>query len=365
MTKENKNITVAVGLSGGVDSSVCAYLLKKQRFNVIGIFMKNWEDDEECPAKEDFEDVVQICGKLGIPYYTVNFAKEYWDGVFQEFINGLKQGLTPNPDILCNKLIKFDVLLKKAKAIGADFLATGHYAKISHLDGAPLLTKPKDTSKDQTYFLYTLNKEILQSVLFPLEDLEKTQIREIAKEAGLVTHDKKDSTGICFIGKRDFKSFIEKYIPNKEGDFVSLDGKKLGKHDGAYYYTIGQRKGVGIGGKGPAWFVTGKNIETNEVFLAQGEDHPALFSDTLVAVFPSWMHLSWNYPLPFACKAKIRYRQPEQDCIIEKIESDKVYVRFLNPQRAITPSQSIVFYHNDICLGGAVILESGPSLYKK
>ncbi len=353
---------VAVGLSGGVDSSVSAYLLKKQGYDVFGIFMKNWEDDEECPAQKDYEDVIQVCKKLDIPFYTVNFAQEYWDLVFQDLLEGLKMGLTPNPDILCNKYIKFDALMKKAVSIGADYLATGHYAAALHEGENAFLKKPLDSSKDQTYFLYTLQSSTLEKVLFPLAELEKSLVRQIAKEQNLVNHDKKDSTGICFIGKRDFKSFIEEYIPPKKGLIVSIEGKILGKHDGIFYYTIGQRKGLGIGGPGSAWFVAGKDIEKNQVILAQGEEHPALYSRTLEAVSPSWVSAPPE-KFPFRCKAKIRYRQPEQDCVIERMDDQKIFVRFDTPQRAITPSQSIVFYKEDFCLGGAIIKSAGPTLW--
>lgn len=354
--------TVAVGLSGGVDSAVSAYLLKQQGYNVFGIFMKNWEDDEFCPAQKDYEDVIQVCQQLDIPFYTVNFAKEYWDLVFQNLLSGLKLGLTPNPDILCNKYIKFDALMKKALSIGADYLATGHYADVAQDSNGFHLKKSFDSAKDQTYFLYTLKSEILEKVLFPLASLQKSEVRQIAKEQNLVNHAKKDSTGICFIGKRDFKSFVEEYIPHKKGLIVSVDGAVLGEHDGISYYTIGQRKGLGIGGPGSAWFVAEKNIERNEVILAQGEEHPALYSHTLTALSPSWVT---NPPelFPFHCMAKIRYRQPEQECWIEKMDEESLTVRFAAPQRAITPSQSIVFYQNNLCIGGAIIKESGPSLW--
>lgn len=355
MVKENKKITVAVGLSGGVDSSVAAYLLKRQGYNVIGIFMKNWEEDENCPAEADYQDVIQICQQLDIPFYTVNFAKEYYELVFQDLIDGLKKGLTPNPDILCNKFIKFDALLSKALAIGADYLATGHYAKVENLEGHYVLSKPKDEAKDQTYFLYTLKDSILKNVLFPLAELTKPQIRKIAEEANLITYNKKDSTGICFIGKRNFKDFIKEYIPMEKGIVKSINGKVLGEHDGVFYYTIGQRKGLGIGGEGAAWFVVDKNIQTNELILAQGEEHPALYGKSLTAIYPTWVTKTMTKP--FRCKAKIRYRQKEQDCIVTPIDEGKLLVEFDQPQRAITPSQSIVFYDETHCLGGAIILE--------
>lgn len=362
MDKENKKITVAVGLSGGVDSSVAAYLLKKQGYNVVGIFLKNWEDDEFCPAEADHKDVIKICDQLDIPFYTINFSKEYYDLVFQDLIQGLKAGVTPNPDILCNKYIKFDAMLNKALSIGANYLATGHYASIKKIGDSYFLSKPRDENKDQTYFLYTLKSETLKKVLFPLSEYSKPQIREIAKKEGLITFEKKDSTGICFIGKRNFKSFIEEYIPNKPGDILSVDGKLLGKHDGIFYYTIGQRKGLGIGGEGPAWFVVNKDVENNQLVLAQGKEHKALYSNSLTAIAPTWTSILVNKN--FECKAKIRYRQPEQECKVSIQEDGNVEVFFLKPQRAITPSQSIVFYKDNCCIGGAIIKQSGPSLYE-
>lgn len=354
--------TVVVGMSGGVDSSVSALLLKEQGFNVIGLFMKNWEEtksDGSCSSTKDFEDVIKVCEKLDIPYYSVNFVQEYWDFVFAHFLEELKKGFTPNPDILCNREIKFQLFFKKAMQIGADFLATGHYAQISPEFN---LMKGKDPGKDQTYFLYTLKEKILTQVLFPIGHIHKKEVREIALKHGLATAEKKDSTGICFIGKRDFKEFISQYIPYQKGPFLTLDGKKVGEHEGMAYYTIGQRKGLGIGGPGDAWFVVDKDPDLNAVYLAQGEDHPSLYAKELTATEVSWVKNP--PPLPFSCKAKIRYRQPEQDCVLEELEEGKLLVRFLNAQRAITPRQSIVFYEGEICLGGAMIEKRGPSLYQ-
>ena len=354
-----KNKTVAIGMSGGVDSSVAAYLLKKQGYRVFGLFMKNWEDlDGSCPAENDVDDVALVCNKLDIPYYTINFTNDYQDRVFQDFLKGIEQGFTPNPDILCNKEIKFDILLKKAFELGADYLATGHYAKTENGE----LIRGIDINKDQTYFLYTLKKNILEKVLFPIGNLEKPKVREIARELGLQTADKKDSTGICFIGKRKFKDFIKGYIPEKNGVFINLDGKVLGEHQGACYYTIGQRKGLGIGGPGEAYFVAAKDIKNNTVTVVQGQDHKALFTKTLSAIEPSWVDEEPVFPLH--CSAKIRYRQKDSECIVEKnIENGKLLITFLSPQRAVTPMQSIVFYQNEICLGGAFIKEavSSPS----
>ncbi len=343
--------TVVVGMSGGVDSSVAAYLLKEQGYEVIGLFMKNWEEKDSegiCSSTTDYEDAAKVCDLLQIPLYTVNFVKEYWDLVFTHFVEELKIGYTPNPDILCNKEIKFNVFFEKAKRLGADFLATGHYCRT---DGATLL-KGLDPGKDQSYFLYTLKDEILKQVLFPVGQLNKSEVREIARKIGLPTHNKKDSTGICFIGKRNFKEFISNYIPYRPGNFINLEGKVVGKHDGAAYYTIGQRKGLGVGGQGDAWFVISKDIEKNTVTIEQGSDHPALYAPGLIA---KELTLVKGGKLPSRCRAKIRYRQEDQPCRIEISEDQTITVLFDTPQRAITPRQSIVFYDEDVCLGGALI----------
>lgn len=350
--------TVVVGLSGGVDSSVAALLLKNQGYHVIGLFMKNWEEKDEtglCKSAKDFEDVARVCECLDIPYYSVNFVEEYWNQVFTEFIEGLKKGYTPNPDILCNREIKFKLFLEKAKQMGADYLATGHYSQIRYLDQSFQLLKAADTNKDQSYFLYTLNQEILKNVLFPIGNLQKSTLRQIAKDYGLPTHDKKDSTGICFIGKRNFKEFIQQYIPYQPGNFENLKGQIIGRHDGSAYYTIGQRKGLGIGGPGEAWFVVEKDIRRNTVIVEQGIDHPALYRSHLTATGMSWASAQSPSPLPYKCHAKIRYRQEDQECVIEKIEGERIFVSFSRPQRAITPWQSIVFYQGNVCLGGAFI----------
>lgn len=358
--------TIVVGMSGGVDSSVTALLLKEQGYNVIGMFMKNWEEeiDGVCPATEDYEDVVKVASKLGIPYYPINFAKEYKEQVFADFLTELQKGNTPNPDILCNREIKFKLLLETAEKLGASGLATGHYAQNIYKDGQYHLTKSVDTQKDQTYFIYTLNQSILAKVLFPIGMLPKGVVRQIAKEHGLAVAEKKDSTGICFIGERNFREFLSKYIGYKPGVFKTLDGKTVGKHQGAAYYTIGQRKGLAIGGAGDAWFVVGKSIDDNIVWVVQGSEHPALFADELTAHTASWVHGMAPSDLPYRCKAKIRYRQEDQDCVIESIQDGRLFVRFDKPQRAITPQQSIVFYINDTCLGGAIIEKSGPSYHQ-
>ena len=345
---------VVVGMSGGVDSSVAAHLLQEEGYEVMGLFMKNWEEKDSdgiCRSTQDFEDASRVCDLLGIPLYSVNFVQEYWDGVFQYFLDELKLGYTPNPDILCNREIKFKALFQKAKDLGFDFLATGHYCKT--LDGH--LFKGEDPSKDQSYFLYTLKNHILKDVLFPIGNLPKTEVRKIAKDRGLPTHNKKDSTGICFIGKRNFKEFIKRYIPYTPGNFENLKGEIVGKHDGVAYYTLGQRKGLGIGGPGEAWFVVGKDIERNVIVVEQGSDHVALYSKALIAKDISWVGGSPPAQFPFSCRAKIRYRQEDQSCLIEQGEGDTVRVVFDSPQRAITPRQAIVFYDGPLCLGGGSI----------
>lgn len=352
-----KSKRVVVGMSGGVDSSVSALLLKQQGYEVIGLFMKNWEEKDPqgvCQAAKDYEDVLRVCEQITIPCYTVNFAQEYWDNVFVHFLEELQLGYTPNPDILCNKEIKFKALLEKAISLGADYLATGHYCQIGVGDSSCTLLKGADLNKDQSYFLYTLDSSILRHVLFPVGGMDKAEVRRIAREYGLANSEKKDSTGICFIGKRDFKEFLSPYLAYQRGNFENLQGQVIGQHDGIAYYTIGQRKGLGIGGAGEPWFVVGKDPARNVVVIEQGTDHHALYTDRLVALAPSWVAGS-SPPLPYACKAKIRYRQPEQECIIEQFAEGKLSVRFLTPQRAITPRQAIVFYQDAICLGGATI----------
>ena len=348
-------------MSGGVDSSVAALLLKEQGYRVIGLFMKNWDETDEsgnCPADADYQDVIRVCEKLDIPYYSVNFVKEYWDSVFQEFLSDYRKGFTPNPDILCNREIKFKVFYEKAKLLGADYLATGHYCQIEN----GKLKKGADLNKDQTYFLYAINKDVLSDVLFPIGHLPKSEVRALALKHGLATATKKDSTGICFIGERNFKDFLSQYIQSQQGNFVDINGKILGKHDGTCFYTLGQRKGMGIGGPGAAWFVVGKNFEKNEVILAQGDDHPALYSDGLIATDINW--LVDSVPEKFECKAKVRYRQVEQPCTVER-RGETLRVTFHEPQRAMTPRQSVVFYDGEICLGGGIISEIDPNYFER
>ncbi|MCP5469477.1 MAG: tRNA 2-thiouridine(34) synthase MnmA [Chlamydiales bacterium] len=339
---------VVVGMSGGVDSSVVAYLLKKQGYDVIGLFMKNWED-EGCTSASDYEDVAAVAGQLEIPFYTVNFAKEYWDRVFSRCLEEYEAGYTPNPDIWCNQEIKFKLFFEKALALGADYLATGHYCRT---DGKRLL-RGVDENKDQSYFLYTLKNSALDRVLFPLGGMEKSEVRKIAEEAGLATAAKRDSTGICFIGKRNFKEFLARYLPKKAGVFETRCGKVVGEHEGAHYYTIGQRRGLAIGGAGEAWYVVDKEMERNVVIVEQGDHNPELFSSSLSATDVSWVGGMPTFP--FKCTAKIRYRSPDERCEIVCEENGKLIVHFESKQKAITPRQSVVFYDGEICLGGAII----------
>lgn len=344
--------TIVVGMSGGVDSSVSALLLKRAGYRIIGLYMKNWEETDPngvCSSTKDLEDVARVCEQIGIPYYTVRFVEEYQEKVFSDFLEALKKGLTPNPDILCNREIKFNLLLEKSRELGADFLATGHYCQT---DGAGRLLRGADPGKDQTYFLHTVPKDALRRVLFPVGHLQKAEVRRIAKEAGLATSEKKDSTGICFIGKRDFKSFVSSYIAYKPGPFQTLDGTIVGRHDGAAFYTIGQRKGLGLGGEGDAWYVVRKDVEKNIVFVERGENHPALFSSSLLATQLHWIEAP--HTDSFSCSAKIRYRQQDEACTVHLTQTGAL-VDFDRPQRAVTSGQSVVFYQGDACLGGGII----------
>ena len=359
--KENKDIKVVVGMSGGVDSSVAAYLLKEQGYDVIGIFMKNWEEKDEsgyCTATEDYEDVRRVCEKIGIPYYTVNFEKEYWDRVFTYFLDEYKKGRTPNPDVMCNKEIKFKKFLDYALKLGADYLATGHFAKVKYENGEYKLLRGEDNNKDQTYFLNVLTQEQLSKAMFPIADYTKKEVREIAKEKGFVTADKKDSTGICFIGERDFKDFLSNYIPAKPGKMRTIEGEVKGQHDGLMYYTLGQRKGLGIGGSGTGepWFAAHKDLKHNDLYVVQGSEHPALFSKGLYASNISWIS-NKEKNKEFECTAKFRYRQKDKEVKVYIINDDKCKVVFKNPQKAVTPGQAIVFYNKEECLGGGIIEE--------
>lgn len=352
-----KHAHIVVGISGGVDSSVAAALLKQLGHEITGVFMKNWEgDDEHCPAEQDLADAERVCETLNIPLKLVNFADEYWERVFSFFLEEYRAGRTPNPDILCNKEIKFKAFLDYAKQLGADYIATGHYARRSFDKSETQLLKGLDHTKDQSYFLHALKGDILAQALFPVGELQKTKVRAIASDLNLITHNKKDSTGICFIGERKFKTFLNEYLPAQPGDIITLDGKPIGRHDGLMFYTIGQRQGLQIGGlKNQAelpWYVAEKDVANNHLIVVQGEDHPALFKTSLTAIHPHWIN---DAPaLPLRAMAKTRYRQADQACLIEAEGAD-LKVTFDTPQRAITPGQSVVFYLGEVCLGGAVI----------
>jgi len=348
---------VVVGMSGGVDSSVAAAMLLEQGYDVEGLFMKNWEEDDDkeyCAAAEDLNDAEQVCGAFGVHLSTVNFSHEYWERVFEHSLAEHRAGRTPNPDILCNKEIKFKEFLEHGEKLGAQFIATGHYARIDKSDDCFRLLKGKDIGKDQSYFLYTLQQDALSRTLFPLGELEKSEVRERARELGLANHDKKDSTGICFIGERKFKTFLSQYLPPEPGEIRDLDEEVIGQHDGLMFYTIGQRQGLGIGGEGDAWYVARKDLEHDVLYVVQGHDHPALFSQFVFVHDLHWV--SGNSPATeFKCRAKSRYRQPDQACAVEVLNNKQVFVSFDDPQRAITPGQSMVFYDGDFCLGGGVI----------
>lgn len=352
--------TVVVGMSGGVDSSVAALLLKQQGYNVIGLFMRNWEESDErgaCSAQEDFEDVVRVCGLLDIPYYTVDFSKEYLDRVFSYFLAEYKAGRTPNPDVLCNREIKFGPFKEYAKRLGADFIATGHYCGISHENGIHRLLKACDRGKDQTYFLNQLSQEQLEGVLFPLADYEKPHVRALAEEYNLSTARKKDSTGICFIGERNFRKFLQTYLPAQRGKILTLEGEEVGEHLGLMYYTLGQRRGLDLGGRRGEegrWFVVKKDLEHNVLYVSHGDESP-LFSD---GCFVKGMNFIPFAPAEreFACRAKFRYRQSEQGVRVTRTGETSLQIRFDEPQRAVTEGQFAVLYDETQCLGGGVIV---------
>jgi len=356
----NSNKRVVIGMSGGVDSSVAALLLKEQGYEVIGIFMKNWDDTDEfghCTAEEDAEDVRRVCEQIGIPYYTVNFEKQYYDKVFTYFLDEYKRGRTPNPDVMCNREIKFGDFLKKAEELNADYLATGHYARVERsADGTTKLLRGVDSNKDQTYFLNALNQQQLAKAMFPIGHLPKPEVRKIAEAAGLYTAKKKDSTGICFIGERDFKQFLSHYLPAQPGNMVDIvSGEVKGRHDGLMYYTLGQRQGLGIGGSGNGepWFVVDKDLENNILYVVQG-DHPSLYSESLLATDMNWI-TNDDTADTVQCTAKFRYRQPDQEVTVKKLPNNEALITFAKHQKAITPGQAVVLYDGDVYLGGGTI----------
>lgn len=355
--------TVAVGLSGGVDSAVSAWLLKEAGHSVFGIYMQNWvseRDDPYCTAEQDLSDAAAVADQLSIPFHVVNFAKTYWDHVFQHCLDEFAKGRTPNPDVWCNREIKFKALLNHARSLGATHLATGHYARIEREGSAYRLLKSTDNTKDQTYFLYLLGQAELANSLFPLADVNKTEVRRIAQKLNLVNYAKKDSTGICFIGERRFKDFLSNYLLAAPGNMETPDGQVVGQHDGVMFYTLGQRHGLQIGGRNDAkqepWYVLAKDVERNVLVVGQGHDHPLLFAKQLICDSCHWI-AGVDPIFPLTCTAKTRYRQREKSCQVERIDKHSCKVTFAAPERALTPGQSIVFYQDEVCLGGGIINE--------
>jgi tRNA-specific 2-thiouridylase len=362
--------SVIVGVSGGVDSSVAALLLQQQGQSIAGLFMQNWDDDGsgDCRAEDDRRDAIGVCGRLGIAFHARNFAKEYWAGVFEHFLAEYRSGRTPNPDVLCNREIKFKTFLDEAHALGADKIATGHYAQVAHRDGRWQLLRAADADKDQSYFLHQLGQQQLSATLFPIGHLRKPEVRQIAESAGLPTARKKDSTGICFIGERDFREFLGQYIPARPGDIRSVDGEKVGEHAGVFFYTLGQREGLHVGGvrgrPAAAWFVVGKDVAGNALYVDQGSDSHWLQSNTLRSELAHW--IAGSPPAArFRCTAKHRYRQRDEACEVLIRDDGSLDVRFDLPQRAVTPGQSVVLYRDDECLGGAVIESSDAPMAER
>jgi tRNA-specific 2-thiouridylase len=359
-TSSMAHTKVMVGMSGGVDSSVAALLLLEQGYRVEGLFMKNWEEDdgsEYCTAVEDLADAQSVCDLLGIHLHQANFSAEYWDNVFEHFLREYKAGRTPNPDILCNKEIKFKAFLEYAQLLGGDLIATGHYARLQFTDGHVRLLKGKDRNKDQSYFLHAVAEQQFERTICPLGEMSKTTVRQIARQHNFATHDKKDSTGICFIGERRFKDFLETYLPAEPGTIETPQGQVLGRHRGLMFHTLGQRQGLGIGGvkdhQEAAWYVVSKDLHRNVLIVAQGNQHPSLFTNLLSTPKIDWID-GHGPPLPFLGMAKTRYRQGDQVCRLTAVD-DNYLVSFQQPQRAVTPGQSVCFYSGDVCLGGGVI----------
>jgi tRNA-specific 2-thiouridylase len=354
--KSSNREHVVVGISGGVDSAVAALLLLQQGYEVTGVFMKNWEEDDDaeyCAAEEDYKVAREVCAQLEIPLRAINFAAEYWDRVFAYFLEEYRAGHTPNPDVMCNKEIKFKAFLDYARSLGASRIATGHYARVDLSGGSYRLLRGRDRNKDQSYFLYTLGQNELSQSLFPIGELEKPHVRQLAEEAGFTNYNRKDSTGICFIGERRFKDFLSRYLPAQPGEIRSLDGMSIGRHDGLMYSTIGQRHGLGIGGPGEPWYVVAKDMPNNVLYVVQGQDHPALLAGELNATDLSWV--SGEPPISdLRCTAKIRYRQDDTGCTLSRI-NNTLDVKFDQPQRAVATGQSVVFYNDEVCLGGGII----------
>ncbi len=348
---------VVVGMSGGVDSSVAALLAKRAGHEVVGLFMKNWEDDdndEYCSTREDLIDAAAAADRIGVELEAVNFSAEYKERVFAEFLREYAAGRTPNPDVLCNAEIKFRAFLDHAMRLGAEKIATGHYARVGFSDGKAVLLRGTDTSKDQSYFLHRLTQEQLSHVLFPVGELEKTEVRRIALEAGLPNHAKKDSTGICFIGERPFREFLNRYLPRQPGRMIDDEGREVGEHIGLAFYTIGQRKGIGLGGAGEPWYVAEKRLASNELVVVQGHDHPLLMKRSLAAADTAWVAGEAPHA-PSRYTAKTRYRQADAPCTLSRVLESEIRVDFPSPQWAVTPGQSVVLYDGEACLGGGVI----------
>ena len=358
---------IVVGLSGGVDSAVTAWLLQRQGHEVVGVFMKNWEadqDDPDCPSRQDFLDVLAIGDALGIEVELVNFSREYQERVFAYFLSEYEAGRTPNPDILCNSEIKFKAFLAHALSLNADFLATGHYARLAGGPGNRQLLKAVDVNKDQSYFLYRLSQAQIAQAMFPLGDLTKPEVRDLARQAGLPVAEKKDSTGICFIGERPFREFLQRYLPIQPGSMRTPEGQVVGEHQGLMYYTLGQRKGLGIGGRRDAqadvpWFVAGKDMLRNELIVVQGHDHPLLLTLTVNATDLHWIEMPPGAGRRYS--AKTRYRQQDAACEVAHLDASSIQLQFDQPQWAVTPGQSVVLYDGDICLGGGII--SGNAIH--
>lgn len=355
---------VILGMSGGVDSSVSALLLKEAGYEVIALFMKNWEEKDEygvCTATEDSDDARRVASQLDIPYYSVNFEEEYWDRVFTYFLDEYNKGRTPNPDVMCNQEIKFNAFLDYALQLDADYIAMGHYAQVEERDGDYYLLRGKDNNKDQSYFLSRIEQNALSKTIFPIGHMEKKEVRYLAEKHDLYTATKKDSTGICFIGERNFDEFLDKYLLSKEGQILDVGGNKVGKHSGLIHYTLGQRRGIGIGGvgSGEPWFVAGKNLDKNILYVAQGENHTALYSKSLIGEDPSWI-LGKAPNMPLKCTAKFRYRQKDISVMVDILDDGNLYIKYDNPSKAVTPGQAAVLYQEETCLGSCIIKSTEP-----